>query len=381
MLDLRELVGFEVALVAVDVDDDPSRSLCDNLPSVSAVSVARFDDAYSIAYRQECTTLARPRPSFAHATKELSTTSLRSRRLGSHHVGALPLGGFSSAAFFVTLLRGTLVSPPPNSSGTRIRMPSLSSPTYSPKYSEWPDTTLTGSPCRKVFPYLSRAMALFPWKGILPRGLQGEQRADSATEIPSTLHERTTKAGEEMTPTEISALIENWTQEERGSISGALMSLRVGAVKLDDTTNTWCMPMAQNIPAKSTQAVSARGYVGMKPSKLVILEPAMEIIEREEIVTEAKMQRAWWGTRCLEPLTSRTIEHKRVVHVPRAIWRVRSMFIGAQAQLPTEKDIAGDLFGPEGTLTLPDAIIPGLDVTICIENTTSQAMPFSMRSY
>jgi hypothetical protein len=185
-----------------------------------------------------------------------------------------------------------------------------------------------------------------------------------------------------MTTTEIDKLIETWTQEERGLIHGALTSLRIGAVKLDAATNTWCMPMTRSIPAKATLAVEARGYIAMKPAKLIILEPQFEQVEIEVIVDHVigKTEKTWWGwrTREIEPSITRErrIEHKRFVTVPRATWRVRGMFVGAESQLPTEKDIAGDLFGPEGTLALPSAIISGLDVTLLVENTTNQEMPF-----
>lgn len=184
-----------------------------------------------------------------------------------------------------------------------------------------------------------------------------------------------------MTVDEVNKLIEGWTQAERQDICGALTKLSVGTIKIDDVTNTWMqMLKADSIPAKCSQAVQSRVYIPMKPAKLVILQPQFEQVEYEDIIErrEAKIEKTWWRTRVVtaEVRIDHRIEHKRVVTVPRAIWRIRAAFVGAAPQFPIETDISGDMFGPDGTLAFGSMLQPGLDVTLQVENTTSQAMPF-----
>lgn len=183
-----------------------------------------------------------------------------------------------------------------------------------------------------------------------------------------------------MNATEIDKLIENWTQEERGKIHGALAKLTVGTFKIDDATNTWCMPMAATVGANMECCVSHRIYQQMKPAKLIILEPEVEIVETEVIVDHVagKIEKTWWRTRDIEPpiTRERRIEHRRIVTVGRGIWTVRGMFIGATCALPTEKDIGGDLFGPDGALAIGIAVQPGLDVSLMVKNTAAQELPF-----
>ena len=184
-----------------------------------------------------------------------------------------------------------------------------------------------------------------------------------------------------MEPTVINQLIEGWTQEARTEIYSALTKLQVGTIKLDNLTNTWCVPLkAEAVPAKSVASVCSRVYTRLRSAKLIILEPQFEQIEREIIseMTAAKIERTWWRTRIVEPgvVRTRTIEHRQVVKVPRAIWRIRGMFVGCDGQFPMETDVSGDLFSPEGTMSFHSVCEPGLDITVQIENLTTQAMPF-----
>jgi hypothetical protein len=177
---------------------------------------------------------------------------------------------------------------------------------------------------------------------------------------------------------DVEKLISSWTQEERAKMYVALASFTVGNFKLAGTENTWCLPLKSTEPiaAKCMTTVVARNYKSMKPTKLLILEPTYESIDTVVLHKLAKTEKNWFRTRIVEPATSETYTTKRLVEIPRSTWRVRGMFIGADSMLPTERDISGDLFGPNGTLTFKNELHGGLDVSLAIENVTSEPLPF-----
>lgn len=177
---------------------------------------------------------------------------------------------------------------------------------------------------------------------------------------------------------DVNGLIEKWTQEERAAIYGALEKINLGScVKLDDSPNhVYCLRFKGDIPAKSCGAVSNRAFMALKPGKLVILETTFEQITHEVTITSAKIEKKWWRTRIIEPQRTTTTEHKKLVTVPRSTWRIRGAFMGANVQFPTQQDISGDLFGPDGQFRFLHGCPAGIDITLQVENLTSQAMPF-----
>jgi len=176
---------------------------------------------------------------------------------------------------------------------------------------------------------------------------------------------------------EVDKLIEGWTQGERLEMLAALTKLSVGCIQIDKATNTWALSFRGHIPAKGTGCVIARSYTRLNPSRLHILEPSFERVEREIIAPRYETVEKWWGrttTSVIEP--AKIIEHKSIITVPRSIWRLRAVFIGANAQFPSETDLPGDLFGPNSQLKFADTCEPGLDITLQVHNNTEQEMPF-----
>lgn len=176
----------------------------------------------------------------------------------------------------------------------------------------------------------------------------------------------------------IDSLIKDWTEKERAEILSALLKASVGYVRV--TGNTWAMIFSGNAAAKGLSSFVTRVQLKMRRNKLVILEPSFERIEHENIIETicAKISKTWWKTTIIEPQRTiyKKIEHKSMIIIPRSFWRVRRAFIGADCVFPFDSNFSGDVFGPQTQIDFPDLLDCGLDVTLQIENTTAQEMPF-----
>lgn len=185
---------------------------------------------------------------------------------------------------------------------------------------------------------------------------------------------------------DVDRLIDGWSYEARLEVLAALINnTSISCVQLDKATSTRCLIICGKVPAKTSSVLVSRSPIRMTSCKLVILEPSFEKIERESSVETicAKIQttKTWWGSKTssiIEPqkTVSRTVEHKTTITVPRSIWRLRGMFVGSDCALPLAMPVSGDLFGPGSDMRIGARCEAGLDVTLMIENTTEQEMPF-----
>ena len=173
-------------------------------------------------------------------------------------------------------------------------------------------------------------------------------------------------------------MIDGWTMAERQIIQSELMKLSIGQIKLDDELHLSCLSLSGEIGPKQTGGVTARCYVTMKVLRLVILEPSYEHVETEYV--DAVVEKKWFRRKVTVKPASQII-HTTIRTVPRSAWRVRSIFMGADAAFPSERSLGGDLFtpnGPFGITTNFGAVINcGIDATICVENTTDRTLPFN----
>ncbi len=184
---------------------------------------------------------------------------------------------------------------------------------------------------------------------------------------------------------DVNKLIDGLTHEKRLEFLAAFINIPIACVQLDKATNTWCLIICGKVPARMNGSIVTRCPIRLLSPRLVILEPTFEQIEHE-MITEticAKIQTTptWWGgsrVSILEPQRTlhRVIEHKTTVTVPRSIWRLRGLFVGADCAMPLDAAVAGDLFGPNSDMRFGTACEAGLDVTLNVENITEQEMPF-----
>lgn len=179
--------------------------------------------------------------------------------------------------------------------------------------------------------------------------------------------------------------IDELTQQERYDLLGKLLRLHVGAVKLDGTDNDWCVTFRQDVAPHCNVTATATPFLRFEPRKLIISEPVREIIEREATHERQpaiiRRTKNWlFGHERVEITDSdqivRRIDHRHEVVQKRGIWLVQSAFVGNMLQFPTQANISGDEFGPDGELRFRTVCEPGLNVSLVIENTSDYPATF-----
>lgn len=170
--------------------------------------------------------------------------------------------------------------------------------------------------------------------------------------------------------------IEALTQQERYELLGQLVRLHVGAIRLDETSDDWCVIFRSNgkIAPGCSEAVCAAPHIRFRPRKLVISEPMIDIFERETTYA-TKVIGPWWKQRKINDI-ERVREHRREILQTRSIWTVQSVFIGNKPQFPSYSGINGDEFGPFGDLPFPDVCDFAFTITLVAQNTSLRPAEF-----
>ena len=180
--------------------------------------------------------------------------------------------------------------------------------------------------------------------------------------------------------------VETLTPKERTEMLAALVRWNVGAVGLDEFTNTWCVPVSESnspdytrsgvqvlVPPQMVATVIFNPHMVFRPKKLVILEPVSERVTHEKIYGVRTTGRWWWKKE--ESVVERVIETPRFEVVPRGIWRVHALFVGNRCQMQNG-DVSGDAFGPDGEVGFRDTCQPGLHITVQVKNGALVPAPF-----
>lgn len=181
---------------------------------------------------------------------------------------------------------------------------------------------------------------------------------------------------------------EAYTAQERLDMLKQLLQLHVGAVQLDGGDN-WCIPViADEIKPDCSLTVQVNPYLRFQPRKLIILEPTVEIVEREKTFAEApvfetRTVRRWFKKHVERVPTTQTKavctherEHRRLIALPRGVWRVHGAFVGQRLQFPSSAGFSGDAFGPDNEIRFPDVCEPGVWISLQVKNTSKTPAPF-----